>query len=74
MTDDVRGLAVQFYNQTWDLIDQTARTPDLDRQMLTFAMASRALWDSVGGDEQWITGDWQQPFRSGLFPAQEREQ
>ena len=59
MTDDVRGLAVQFYNQTWDLIDRTGRTPDDDRQMLTFAMASRALWAGIGGPEQWITGDWQ---------------
>jgi len=59
MTDDVRGLAVQFYNQTWDLIDRAGRTPDHDRQMLTFAMASRALWEGVGGAEQWITGDWQ---------------
>lgn len=58
MTDDVRGFAVQFYNQTWDLIGQTGRIPDDDRQMLTFAMASRALSTGVGGDEQ-ITGDWQ---------------
>ena len=28
------------------------------RRMLTLAMASRALWDDIGGDEQWITGDW----------------
>lgn len=59
MTDDVRELAVQYYNQTWDLIDQSGRTPEDDRQMLTTAMASRALWAGVGGQEQWITGDWQ---------------
>ncbi|MCZ3388434.1 MAG: hypothetical protein LH645_04785 [Actinomycetia bacterium] len=59
MTDQQRGLAVQCYNQTWDLIDQVARTPADDRQMLTLAMASRALWDDIGADEQWITGDWQ---------------
>ncbi|MCZ3386295.1 MAG: hypothetical protein LH630_04880 [Actinomycetia bacterium] len=27
--------------------------------MLTLAMASRALWDDIGGDEQRVTGDWQ---------------
>jgi hypothetical protein len=59
MTDQQRGFAVQYYNQTWDLIDQAVRTPADDRRMLTLAMASRALWDDIGGDEQWIVGDWQ---------------
>ena len=59
MTDQQRGFAVQYYNQTWDLIDQAERTPADDRRMLGVAMASRALWDDIGGDEQWIVGDWQ---------------
>ena len=59
MTDQQRGFAVQYFNQTWDLIDQAAREPADDRQMLTLAMASRALWDGIGADEQLITGDWQ---------------
>ncbi len=59
MTDQQRGFAVQYYNQTWDLIDQAGRTPGDDRRMLTLAMASRALWDDIGGDEQLITGNWQ---------------
>ncbi len=59
MTDQQRGFAVQYFNQTWDLIDQVQRTPADDRRMLTLAMASRALWDDIGGDEQWYTGDWQ---------------
>jgi hypothetical protein len=59
MTDQQRGFAVQYYNQTWDLIDQAGRTPGDDRRMLTLAMASRALWDDIGGDEQRVTGDWQ---------------
>lgn len=58
MTDQ-RGFAAQYFNQTWALIDQAARTPADDRQMLTLAMASRALWDDIGTDEQLITGDWQ---------------
>jgi len=59
MTDQQRALAVQYFNQTWDLIDQPTRSAADDRRMLTLAMASRALWDDIGGDEQLITGDWQ---------------
>jgi hypothetical protein len=59
MTDQQRGFAVDYYNQTWDLIDQVDRSSADDRRMLTLAMASRALWDGIGGDEQQITGDWQ---------------
>lgn len=59
MTDDQRALALQFFNQVWDLIDRPGRTAGEDRQMLTSAMASRALWDDIGGDEQRVTGDWQ---------------
>ena len=59
MTDQQRGFAIQYFNQTWDLIDQPTRSAADDRRMLTLAMASRALWDDIGGDEQLITGDWQ---------------
>lgn len=59
MTDPQRGLAVDYYNRTWDLIDRSDRSAADDRRMLTLAMASRALWDGIGGDEQRITGDWQ---------------
>jgi hypothetical protein len=59
MDDKQRSLAVRFYNQTWDLIDQTDRSAADRRRMVTQAMASRALWDDIGGPEQWITGDWQ---------------
>ncbi len=50
---------MRYYNQAWDLIDKSGRTPDDDRRLLTLAMASRALWGDIGADEQWITGDWQ---------------
>jgi hypothetical protein len=59
MDEKQRSLAVRFYNQTWDLIDQTDRSPAERRRMVAQAMASRALWDDIGGPEQWITGDWQ---------------
>ena len=59
MATDHRDLAVRFFNQAWDLIDKSGRTPAEDRRLLTLAMASRALWDDIGADEQKITGDWQ---------------
>jgi hypothetical protein len=59
MGTDQRDLAMRFFNQAWDLIDKSGRTPAEDRRLLTLAMASRALWDDIGADEQWITGDWQ---------------
>jgi hypothetical protein len=59
MTDQRRAFGAQCYNQTWDLIDQAGRTSADDRRMLTLAMASRALWDDICGDEKRITGDWQ---------------
>jgi hypothetical protein len=59
MGTDERDLAMRFFNQAWDLIDKSGRTPAEDRRLLTLAMASRALWDDIGADEQWITGDWQ---------------
>ncbi|HUV48745.1 MAG: hypothetical protein WBC76_07160 [Actinomycetes bacterium] len=59
MVDAQRALAVQYYNQSWDLIDKSGRSPADDRRLLMLAVASRALWDDIGGDEQWITGDWQ---------------
>lgn len=59
MVDDQRSLAARYYNQAWDLIDESARSAADDRRLLSLAMASRALWDDIGDDEQWITGDWQ---------------
>jgi hypothetical protein len=59
MGTDQRDLAMRFFIQAWDLIDKSGRTPAEDRRLLTLAMASRALWDDIGADEQWITGDWQ---------------
>ncbi|HVQ87699.1 MAG TPA: hypothetical protein VMT88_05905 [Actinomycetes bacterium] len=59
MTDSQRALAVQMFNGAWDLIDKADRTPDEERQMLTQAAGSRALWEGIGGAEQAVTGDWQ---------------
>jgi len=54
-----RDLAVAMFNRTWELIDTADRTAELDREMLTSAAASRALWADIGGPEQLAVGDWQ---------------
>lgn len=59
MTDSQRELAAQTFNAAWNLIDQSERTSEEERQMLTLACASRALWEGIGGAEQKVTGDWQ---------------
>jgi hypothetical protein len=42
-----RSLAGEAFNGAWELIDQTARTPEDDREMLVRAVASRYLWEGV---------------------------
>jgi hypothetical protein len=54
-----RSLAIEAFNGAWELIDQSSRTPDEDREMLVRSAAARYLWDAVGGDEQRAIGDWQ---------------
>jgi hypothetical protein len=54
-----RQLAVAMFNRTWELIDTTDRTAEMDREMLASACASRALWAGIGSPEQLATGDWQ---------------
>ena len=59
MTHSQRELAAQTFNAAWNLIDKSERTSAEERQMLTLACASRALWEGIGGAEQKVTGDWQ---------------
>ncbi|MEO8330123.1 MAG: hypothetical protein ABI586_08970, partial [Candidatus Nanopelagicales bacterium] len=59
MTNDQRTMAVQAFNQAWDLIDKQDRTAEEDRQLLLLACASRQLWDDIGEPMQLVTGDWQ---------------
>jgi hypothetical protein len=55
-----RALAVGYFNQTWELIDTAARTPEQDRDMLTMAFASRRHWIDAGGtDDNIVVADWQ---------------
>lgn len=43
-----RELAIQLFNETWDLIDNQNRTNDENSQMLEKAYASLYHWRKVG--------------------------
>jgi hypothetical protein len=53
-----RQVAVDAFNNAWELIDLSARTPAQDREMLALAFTSRYHWAIAGADEQVMVGDW----------------
>lgn len=60
MTDEHRRQAVAYFNATWDLIDLSKRTAEQDRDMLTFAFASRQHWlEAEGTADNLAVADWQ---------------
>ena len=63
MDDDTRKwhqrFGVTLFNRCWELIDDDARGPDGDAEMLLAAATSRWHWAEVGGPEEIATGDWQ---------------
>jgi hypothetical protein len=54
-----RSVAASLFNQTWALLDSSARTADEDDRMIHLAHASRLHWDNVGGDQERAIGEWQ---------------
>jgi hypothetical protein len=54
-----RIFAASSFNQAWDLIEQSDRTPEDDAAMLAATFASRYHWEVVGTDENRVVGDWQ---------------
>jgi hypothetical protein len=54
-----RAFAAAAFNGAWELIDTAQRTPDQDRQMLTFAFAARWHWGEIGTAENVAVSDWQ---------------
>ena len=53
-----RQVAIDTFNRAWELIDLPSRSPDRDRELLSLAFTSRYHWGIVGGDEEWMVGDW----------------
>jgi hypothetical protein len=54
-----RKLAVDLFNQTWDLIDKSERTAEEDATMIHTAHASLYHWSKVGTVSNLSVGEWQ---------------
>jgi hypothetical protein len=54
-----RGVAIERFNRTWDLLDQVERSAEEDDELLAAAFTSRFHWGVVGGPSQWAVGDGQ---------------
>lgn len=54
-----RIFAVAAFNEAWDLIEKTDRSPADDAAMLEATFSSRYHWEKVGTDENRVIGDWQ---------------
>jgi hypothetical protein len=50
--------AVDFNNQTWELLEKKDRTRTEDVRMLDYAHASLAHWRAVGGSVRHQRGEW----------------
>lgn len=55
----IRNLAVQAFNNVWELLDNPQRSPEEDDAMLHGAHASRYLWGMVGEPVNLARGEWQ---------------
>ena len=53
-----RRMAISFYNEAWDILDSSDRSPDAINELIDCAHASRHLWRTVGGVEQAAIGEW----------------
>ena len=54
-----RKFAIECFNDTWDLLDQTVRTSEHETQMIHAAHASRYHWGEIGSPLNFARGDWQ---------------
>ena len=51
--------AVVCFNQTWEFLNKTERTPQDNFAMIHLAHASRYHWGVVGEAVNWSRGEWQ---------------
>ncbi|MDP6693616.1 MAG: hypothetical protein QF444_04745, partial [Phycisphaerales bacterium] len=58
MTDH-RQLAVDLFNHTWALLENTDRSSEQDEEMIHAAHASRYHWSIAGTTKNHARGDWQ---------------
>ena len=53
-----RRLAVALYNRAWSLLEQDARSPEDDDELVHAAHASRWHWGEVGTPANLARGEW----------------
>ncbi len=54
-----RSLAVDYFNQTWTLMEKSDRTPEDVDNMIHGAHASRYHWGVIGTAKNQSIGEWQ---------------
>ncbi|TFE02082.1 hypothetical protein [Jeotgalibacillus salarius] len=57
--EEHKKIAVQCFNQAWDLIDKRDRTTDETLEMIRLAQTSRYHWGVAGDYVNWSRGEWQ---------------
>jgi hypothetical protein len=59
MNEMHRQLAVQYFNETWSLLDLPERTSEQDALMIHMAHASLLHWSYEGAPKNFAIGEWQ---------------
>ena len=59
MPSDEVGRAALLFNEVWDILDLTERSPEDNEQMLSAALESRNLWRPSGTPKNHAISDWQ---------------
>lgn len=59
MNDEIRNLAKQAFNQTWDYIEKDNRTVEETLKMIDLTFKSKYLWSIVGNHVNFVRSNWQ---------------
>lgn len=59
MSDEIRSLAKQAFNQTWDFIEKNNRTVEETLKMIDLTFKSKYYWSLVGNQINFIRSNWQ---------------
>ncbi|MFA7561152.1 MAG: hypothetical protein WCY80_03485 [Candidatus Izemoplasmatales bacterium] len=59
LSDEIRNLAKQCFNQTWDFIEKDNRTVEETLRMIDLTFKSKYYWSLVGNQVNFIRSNWQ---------------
>jgi len=59
MNDEIRNLAKQSFNRTWDYIEKENRTVEETLRMIDLTFKSKYYWSLVGTQVNFIRSNWQ---------------